>query len=62
MESARMRWVDTEIMSRKLDDKESKAGFLAIAPELLEDIQAITNQQARPVPAEALKHAMGNLN
>jgi len=60
MESARMCWVDTEIMNRKLDEEEARAGFFAIAPKLIEDIQAISNQKARPVSAEALRHTMGN--
>ena len=62
MESARMRWVDTEILDRKLDEEEARASFLAIAPKMIDDIQAISNQQAKPVPAEALRHIMGNIN
>jgi len=62
MESATMSWIDTEIMARKLNEEEARAGFLAIAPKLLEEIQTIPNQQARPVPAEALRHTMGDLN
>jgi len=57
-----MSWIDTEIMARKLNEEEARAGFLAIAPKLLEEIQTIPNQQARPVPAEALRHTMGDLS
>jgi hypothetical protein len=60
MEAATMRWVDSEIMDRKLDEEETRAGFLAIAPKLLEDIREISNQQARPVSAAALRHIMGD--
>jgi len=60
MEAATMRWVDSEIMNRKLDEEETRAGFLAIAPKLLEDIREISNQQARPVSAAALRHTMGD--
>ncbi len=62
MESSTMSWIDTEIMARKLNEEEARAGFLAIAPKLLEEIQTIPNQQARPVPAEALRHTMGDLS
>jgi hypothetical protein len=62
MESATMRWVDTGIMNRKLDEEEVRAGFLAIAPKLIEDIQTISNQPARPVSADMLRHTMGNLS
>ena len=62
MESATMSWIDTEIMARKLNEEDAKAGFLAIAPKLLEEIQAIPDQRARPVPAEALRHTMGDLS
>jgi len=60
MEAATMRWIDSEIMNRKLDEEEARAGFLAIAPKLLEDIREISNQQARPVSAAALRHTMGD--
>ena len=61
MEAATMRWIDSEIMNRKLDEEETRAGFLAIAPRLLEDIEAILNQPARPVSADMLRHTMGRL-
>jgi hypothetical protein len=62
MESSTMSWIDTEIMARKLNEEDARAGFLAIAPKLLEEIQTIPNQQARPVSAEALRHTMGDLS
>ena len=62
MESARMSWVSTEIMNRKLNEEEVKAGFLAIAPKIFEEIQAIPGQPARPVLAEVLRHTIGDLN
>ncbi len=62
MESARIRWIDAEIMSRKLNEEEARAGFLAVAPQLLDNIQAIPEQPARPVSTEALRHTMGDLS
>ena len=62
MESARMSWVSTEIMNRKLNEEEVKAGFLAIAPKIFEEIQAIPGQPARPVLAEVLRQTMGDLS
>lgn len=62
MEAATMRWVDSEIMNRKLDEEETRAGFLAIAPGLLKDIESISNQPARPVSADMLRHTMGRLD
>jgi hypothetical protein len=61
MEAATMCWIDSEIMNRKLDEEETRAGFLAIAPKLIEDIQTISIQSARPVSADMLRHTMGNL-
>jgi hypothetical protein len=62
MEAATMRWVDYEIMNRKLDEEETRAGFLAIAPGLLKDMESISNQPARPVSADMLRHTMGRLD
>jgi len=61
MESARMSWVSPEIMNRKFNDEEVKAGFLAIAPRLPEEIQVIEKRQAKPVPTEAKRQTMGDL-
>ena len=60
MESATMSWVDTEIMSRKLKEEEARAGLLAVAPKLIEELQQIQHQVARPVSAEALRHTIGS--
>ena len=62
MESARMSWVSTEIMNRKLKEEEAKAGFLVIAPKIFEEIQAIPGQPTRPVLAEVLRHTIGDLS
>lgn len=61
METATMSWIDTEIMSRKLKDEELRAGFLAVAPQLLSDIQTIINRRAVPVAAGARRHTVGEL-
>jgi hypothetical protein len=62
MEAATMSWIDVEILTRKLSEEEARAGFLAIAPRLPEEIQQIRNQKARPVSADARLHIMGELN
>ena len=62
METATMSWIDIEILNRKLNEEEARAGFLAIAPRLLEEIQQIRNQKAMPVSADARLHIMGELN
>ena len=62
METATMSWIDVEILTRKLNEEEARAGFLAIAPRLLEEFQKIPNQKARPVSAEARLHIMGDLS
>lgn len=59
METAKMRWVNQEIMDRKLNEEEAKTALLAIAPQLLDQIQSIQNQPARTVSAEARRHTMG---
>jgi hypothetical protein len=61
MESATMRWIDPEIINQKLEEEAARAGFLAIAPRLPDEIQTIQNQKARPVPAEARRHTIGDL-
>jgi hypothetical protein len=60
MESATMQWIDAEIMSRKLKEEEARTGLLAIAPKLIEELQQIQHQSARPVSAEALRHTIGS--
>lgn len=62
MESARLNWIDPEIMNRKLDEEEARAGLIAIAPRLLEEIPQIESQQARPVSEEICRHTIGDLS
>jgi hypothetical protein len=62
MESASFSWIDPEIMNRKLDEEEARAGFLALAPRLFEEFEQIRSQQAEPVSEEAQRHTMGNLS
>jgi hypothetical protein len=47
-------------MSRKLKEEEARAGLLAVAPKLIEELQQIQHQVARPVSAEALRHTIGS--
>jgi hypothetical protein len=59
MLSGRMQWVDPALLQRVVDDSEARAGLLAMAPGLLDDLHKIPAQDAIAVPAEALRHTLG---
>jgi hypothetical protein len=59
MESGHMQWVDRALLQRVMADYEAEAGLLAMAPRLLQDLDKIAQQDARPVPDEALRHTLG---
>lgn len=61
MESGRLSWVNPDLIDRVLREEDSRAGFLAIAPKLIEEIPQIQHKSARPVPSEARRHIMGSL-
>lgn len=62
MESSEMTWIDPELTVRILREEESRAGFQAIAPGLVDKMSLIQHKPARPVPAEASHYTMGALN
>jgi hypothetical protein len=62
MESGHMQWVDHELLQSVMADHETQAGLLAMAPRLLQDLDRIAQQSARPVPDEALRHTLGAMD
>jgi hypothetical protein len=59
MESGHMQWVDRALLHSVMADNEAEAGLLAMTPRLLQDLHKIAQQDARPVPEEALRHTLG---
>ena len=59
MESGRMQWVDREQLQSVIADDETRAGLLAMAPRLLQDLEQVAERAAVPIPDEALRHTLG---
>jgi len=62
MESGRMQWVDRDLLQRVANDNESQAALLAMAPRLLQDLDQVPREAARPVPVEVLRHTLGDMS
>ncbi|MFT5550226.1 MAG: large-conductance mechanosensitive channel [Candidatus Azotimanducaceae bacterium] len=62
MESGEISWIDTEILSLALEDENNRIGFLAIAPDLIENLSKIERRPARLIPPEAIRHTMGDIS
>jgi len=62
MQSGHMQWVDHALLQGVMADYEAQAGLLAMAPRLLQDLHKIDQQDARPVPGEALRHTLGAMD
>ena len=60
MEYGKICWANHELTRRALNDSDTRAGFNAIAVELINDLDQIPEAAAKPVPVEALHHAMGD--
>jgi len=60
MESGEICWVNHDLVSKILNDGDTRAGFSAIAAEMINSPDQIPEQIAKPVPTEALHHAMGD--
>jgi len=60
MESGKIFWVNHELARQVLNDSDTRAGFNAIAAEMINDLDQIPEAAAQPVPTEALHHAMGD--
>ncbi|MDH3388910.1 MAG: hypothetical protein OEN02_13500 [Gammaproteobacteria bacterium] len=61
MESGKMRWVDRDLLERIVADSEAQAALVAMSPRLLEDLEKIPREQARPIPDDALRHTLGDM-
>ena len=61
METGRLRWIDRDLFARVCEDAEARAALDAIVPEVVRDPQQASVASARPLPAEALSHIMGDL-
>jgi hypothetical protein len=61
MESGRMQWVDSDLLQRVIADDEAQAALLAMAPRLLQDLDQVPRETARPVPEEVLRHTLGDM-
>ncbi|MFV2033307.1 MAG: hypothetical protein ACC663_12495 [Gammaproteobacteria bacterium] len=59
MESGTISWVNPELIDRVLREDDARAGFLAIASKIIEEMPQIQHKSARPVPPEARRHIMG---
>jgi hypothetical protein len=62
MESGHMQWVDRTLLQGVMADHEAQAGLLAMAPRLLQDLHKVAQQDAQPVPDEALRHTLGAMD
>jgi hypothetical protein len=54
-----MQWVDHDRLKRVIVDKDAHAGLLAMVPGLLQELDQVAEQPARPIPDEALRHTLG---
>jgi len=61
MESGRMQWLDHELLQRVIADSEAQSALLAMAPRLLQDLEQIPQQAARPISDEVLRHTLGDM-
>ena len=59
MESGRMQWIDHARLQTVSENDESKAALEAMSPSLYRDLQEISDHEAEPVPAEAMRHTLG---
>ncbi|MFA9421760.1 MAG: hypothetical protein ACERLB_16570, partial [Gammaproteobacteria bacterium] len=60
MEGGKICWVNHDLTRRFLNDSDTRAGFNAIAAEMVDNLNLIPEAAAKPVPREALHHAMGD--
>ena len=62
MESGKMSWVDHDLLQRVLTDGEAQAALAAMAPKLMQDLEQVPQQEAMPIPEEALRHTLGDMS
>ncbi len=61
MESGKMRWVDRNLLESIVADSEAHAALVAMAPKLLEDLEEIAQEPAKPIPEDALRYVLGDM-
>ncbi len=62
MESGKMQWVDRELLQRLVEDSETHAALAAMAPKLMDELEQIERQPAKPIPEAALRHTLGDMS
>lgn len=62
MESGRISWVDREFLQRIATEDETRAALEAMAPRLMDDLENIAEQAAISMPADALRHTLGDMS
>jgi len=62
MESAEMKWLDAKVLKAMLKQEETKAGFVAIAPKLLDEMEGTKHESAKPLTEELIRYTMGAIN
>ena len=61
MESGRMQWVDRELLAQVMQDEEAHAALQAMSPGLPGDPGQLPGESAKPVPADVLRHTLGDM-
>ena len=61
MEAGRVSWVDREYLQRVVAEGETRAALEAMAPRLMQDLENIAQQAAIAMPADALRHTLGDM-
>jgi len=62
MESGRMAWVDHDLLRQVVAGSEAQAALTAMVPKLMDNLEQVTRQAATPVPADALRHTLGEMS
>ena len=60
MEKGQITWLDREVLQRAIEDEQSRVGFSAMLPGLLEHLDQIEQAPARPLPEDTLWHILGD--
>ena len=58
--NAQLTWLDREVLQRAIEDEQSRVGFSAMLPGLLEHLDQIEQAPARPLPEDTLWHILGD--
>ncbi len=60
MESGKISWVSPAMFNQAIKDEQTKAGFLALAPQLVRSTQAVPHQAVIPLSTDDRRHTLGN--